>query len=120
MVLAVNSTANPAFSPSTLEPELPPSTLIPETITINPLPNFHSQPSPKLTPTASVRVEEPPAKSRKDSANPHVLERRGFPNKKSIPDEKKSYARLPEDGKWSPLSPELLNYSIALLVFAIR
>ncbi|XP_068209009.1 uncharacterized protein [Palaemon carinicauda] len=29
-------------------------------------------------------------------------------------------ARLPEDGQWHPLSPELLNYTIALLVFAIR
>lgn len=27
---------------------------------------------------------------------------------------------LPEVGDWSPLSPELLNYTIALLVFAIR
>lgn len=28
--------------------------------------------------------------------------------------------RLPDVGEWSPLSPELLNYTIALLVFAIR
>ncbi|KAK4318585.1 hypothetical protein Pmani_010420 [Petrolisthes manimaculis] len=30
------------------------------------------------------------------------------------------YAKLPEDGQWSPLSPELINYTIALIVFAIR
>lgn len=30
------------------------------------------------------------------------------------------HATLPEVGDWSPLSPELLNYTIALLVFAIR
>ncbi|MPD02214.1 Protein tincar [Portunus trituberculatus] len=30
------------------------------------------------------------------------------------------HAHLPEVGDWSPLSPELLNYTIALLVFAIR
>lgn len=35
-------------------------------------------------------------------------------------DEKAGYAKLPEDGQWSPLSPELLNYTIALIVFAIR
>ena len=30
------------------------------------------------------------------------------------------HSHLPEVGDWSPLSPELLNYTIALLVFAIR
>lgn len=35
-------------------------------------------------------------------------------------DESAGYAKLPEDGQWSPLSPELLNYTIALIVFAIR
>ncbi|XP_071536349.1 uncharacterized protein [Panulirus ornatus] len=119
MVLGINSTTNPAFL-ETLEPELPPSTLNPETITVAPLHSSHSHHSSKLTPTVYVKVEESSVRVKKDSTKAQVVERRGFLNTKSTPDRKPSYARLPEDGKWSPLSPELLNYSIALLVFAIR
>nr|XP_045594619.1 uncharacterized protein LOC123755819 [Procambarus clarkii] len=135
MVLTVNS--------SNINPELPPSTLNPETITDNPLHTDPTQTNPKMTPTLTketkmdmnpsqslpslaepkatttrVTVLESLRKTQKDSS--YHQDRRGTRVSDGARKEKTSYARLPEDGKWSPLSAELLNYTIALLVFAIR
>lgn len=58
---------------------------------------------------------EPPGNIMHESAG-RVSWRAPLPGEESPP----VPTRLPEVGDWSPLSPELLNYTIALLVFAIR
>nr|XP_053655194.1 uncharacterized protein LOC128704154 [Cherax quadricarinatus] len=141
MVLSVNSTTvNPELpSSSTHNPAVLPPTLIPETTTtINNLAynfprrsrrgapskmgdtshNFPNQHGRETTSTTQVQVQESLYKTRKDTSYPQ--ERKQTLNMEDPLEGKISYARLPEDGKWSPLSPELLNYTVALLVFAIR
>ncbi|XP_063588514.1 uncharacterized protein LOC134765695 [Penaeus indicus] len=65
--------------------------------------------------TVSPRTPPPPTPAT-ESSRPIVTVEEALP--KALPEE--AFARLPEDGEWEPVSPELLNYAVALLVFAIR
>lgn len=94
---------------------------------ITPLPQTQSlQPDSLINPTIAEDGGEPSVnylregkKGAKKGKGSGKKKKKGI-SRKAKAKAKAPYARLPEDGQWNPLSPELLNYAIALLVFAIR